>query len=71
MSVLLPCVPEGGATGVLLLAVCRGKVSEGIDFTDNNARAVIAVSHTTVMIAIKGPYVTVISAINSIDPRRS
>ncbi|XP_065337159.1 Fanconi anemia group J protein homolog isoform X2 [Cloeon dipterum] len=31
-------------TGALLLAVCRGKVSEGIDFKDNHARAVITVS---------------------------
>ena len=30
-------------TGALLLAVCRGKVSEGLDFTDNNARAVVCV----------------------------
>lgn len=29
--------------GALLLAVCRGKVSEGLDFADNNARAVITV----------------------------
>ena len=27
--------------GALFLAVCRGKVSEGLDFMDNNARAVI------------------------------
>ena len=33
-----------GQTGALFLAVCRGKVSEGMDFTDNNARAVITVS---------------------------
>ena len=26
-----------------MLAVCRGKVSEGLDFIDNNARAVICV----------------------------
>ena len=25
------------------MAVCRGKVSEGLDFADNNARAVITV----------------------------
>ena len=31
-------------TGALFLAVCRGKVSEGLDFSDDNARAVIAVS---------------------------
>ena len=29
--------------GGLFLAVCRGKVSEGLDFADNNARAVITV----------------------------
>ena len=35
---------EGTETnGALLLAVCRGKISEGIDFSDNNARAVITV----------------------------
>ena len=29
--------------GAILLAVCRGKISEGIDFADANARAVICV----------------------------
>jgi Fanconi anemia group J protein len=29
--------------GAVLFAVCRGKVSEGLDFADNNARLVIAV----------------------------
>ncbi|XP_077168830.1 Fanconi anemia group J protein isoform X2 [Paroedura picta] len=29
--------------GALLLAVCRGKVSEGLDFSDDNARAVITI----------------------------
>jgi len=29
--------------GALFLAVCRGKVSEGLDFADNNARAVLMV----------------------------
>lgn len=28
-------------TGALLLAVCRGKVSEGLDFADDHARAVV------------------------------
>ena len=32
-----------GQDGALFLAVCRGKVSEGMDFADNNARAVICV----------------------------
>lgn len=31
-------------TGALFLAVYRGKISEGLDFSDNNARAVVAVS---------------------------
>lgn len=29
--------------GALLFAVCRGRVSEGLDFTDNQARAVITI----------------------------
>lgn len=29
--------------GALLIAVCRGKVSEGLDFSDDNARAVVTV----------------------------
>jgi Rad3-related DNA helicase len=29
--------------GALLLAVCRGKVSEGLDFKDGRARAVFVV----------------------------
>ncbi|XP_065429265.1 Fanconi anemia group J protein isoform X9 [Chrysemys picta bellii] len=29
--------------GALLIAVCRGKVSEGLDFSDDNARAVITI----------------------------
>ena len=34
---------QGTADGALYIAVCRGKVSEGLDFADNNARAVICV----------------------------
>ena len=33
-------------TGAMFMAVCRGKVSEGLDFADNNARAIISVSIT-------------------------
>lgn len=36
-------------TGALLLAVCRGKVSEGMDFADNTARAVVTVSSLAVV----------------------
>lgn len=39
-SVGNPNVPSGA----LFLAVYRGKISEGLDFSDNNARAVVAVS---------------------------
>ncbi|EPY86533.1 hypothetical protein CB1_000306001 [Camelus ferus] len=34
---------KGERDGALLVAVCRGKVSEGLDFSDDNARAVITV----------------------------
>ena len=34
---------ENVADGALLLAVCRGKISEGVDFADNSARAVITI----------------------------
>ena len=29
--------------GAILMAVCRGRISEGLDFSDNAARAVIIV----------------------------
>ena len=38
-----PPVNDNGVDGALFIAVCRGKVSEGLDFADNNARAVICV----------------------------
>ena len=44
---ILPTIIDndgGHYSGALFLAVCRGKVSEGLDFADNNARAVITVS---------------------------
>ena len=31
----------GSEKGALFIAVCRGKVSEGIDFADEQARAVV------------------------------
>ncbi|XP_046841127.1 Fanconi anemia group J protein homolog [Xenia sp. Carnegie-2017] len=34
---------EYAPSGAIFFAVCRGKVSEGLDFADNNARAVITV----------------------------
>uniref|UniRef100_A0A674KC95 DNA 5'-3' helicase n=1 Tax=Terrapene triunguis TaxID=2587831 RepID=A0A674KC95_9SAUR len=35
--------PSPSLDGALLIAVCRGKVSEGLDFSDDNARAVITI----------------------------
>ena len=32
---------EGFGTGALLMAVCQGRVSEGIDFSDDEGRAVV------------------------------
>ncbi|KAM6465011.1 Fanconi anemia group J protein [Liasis olivaceus] len=37
----IKCQKDRG--GALLIAVCRGKVSEGLDFSDDNARAVITI----------------------------
>lgn len=43
MIIVLEMDNETSQNGALFLAVCRGKVSEGLDFADNNARAVITV----------------------------
>jgi regulator of telomere elongation helicase 1 len=34
-------VNDPGSSGAVFMAVCRGKVSEGLDFADNNGRAVV------------------------------
>lgn len=34
-------IHEPGSKGAIFMAVCRGKVSEGLDFADKNGRAVI------------------------------
>jgi len=34
---------EEGGTGAILMAVCRGRISEGLNFSDNAARCVIVV----------------------------
>ena len=34
---------ESGGTGAILMGVCRGRISEGLDFSDNAARCVIVV----------------------------
>jgi hypothetical protein len=38
-----PVVELATQTGAIYFGVCRGKVSEGIDFADNDARAVIII----------------------------
>lgn len=35
--------PKGTCNGALMIAVFRGKVSEGLDFADNKARAVLTI----------------------------
>lgn len=34
---------EGEVTGALALAVCRGKISEGLDFADHYCRLIVAI----------------------------
>jgi Rad3-related DNA helicase len=34
---------EEGGNGAILMGVCRGRISEGLDFSDNAARCVIIV----------------------------
>ena len=42
---LITDADQAGQTGAIFMAVCRGKVSEGLDFANNNARAVITVNY--------------------------
>lgn len=35
--------PKGKQTGAILMGVCRGRISEGLDFSDNAARCVIVI----------------------------
>jgi hypothetical protein len=38
--------------GAIFFAVCRGKVSEGLDFTDDNARGVISLTVRTLSLSL-------------------
>ena len=41
MAKFVAKVDQPGGRGAMLLAVCRGKVAEGIDFADRHGRAVV------------------------------
>ncbi|KAL1925428.1 uncharacterized protein VTP21DRAFT_311 [Calcarisporiella thermophila] len=41
MNEFYKAIEEKGRNGAVLFAVCRGKVSEGLDFADSRARAVV------------------------------
>lgn len=43
LQVYYDAIKSEDRDGALLIAVCRGKVSEGLDFTDDNARAVVTI----------------------------
>lgn len=43
--------PSSESSGAILFAVFRGKIAEGIDFSNNEARCVLAVNNT-ILIAL-------------------
>ncbi|ESL08360.1 helicase [Trypanosoma rangeli SC58] len=56
-------VDAAPSRGAILLAVCRGKISEGIDFADNHGRCVVVAgipfaNHTELFVRLKRTYLT-------------
>ncbi|EKG04513.1 helicase, putative [Trypanosoma cruzi] len=56
-------VDSAPSRGAILLAVCRGKISEGIDFADNHGRCVVVAgipfaNHTDLFVRLKREYLT-------------
>ncbi|RNF22456.1 putative helicase [Trypanosoma conorhini] len=56
-------VDSAPSRGAVLLAVCRGKISEGIDFADNHGRCVVVAgipfaNHTELFVRLKRAYLT-------------
>lgn len=52
--------------GAILLAVCRGKISEGVDFADNHGRCVFVTgipyaNHTDLFVRLKREYITAVA----------
>ncbi|KAH9598921.1 DEAD2 [Trypanosoma melophagium] len=56
-------VDAAPARGAILLAVCRGKISEGVDFADHHGRCVVVAgipfaNHTDLFVRLKRDYIT-------------
>ena len=43
LEVYYKCIFEGRKKGAILVSVCRGRLSEGVDFCDDAARLVLMV----------------------------
>ncbi|KEG13755.1 helicase [Trypanosoma grayi] len=60
-------VDSDPSRGAVLLAVCRGKISEGIDFADHHGRCVVVAgipfaNHTDLFVRLKREYITRVAA---------